>query len=85
MLTTQREQKLYRLNWRIWQSEIKRGATPRCTLDPDSASMKFNDALHQRQPNACSFNFRIQAIEEPEDPFMEFRGNADAIIADGPL
>jgi hypothetical protein len=62
--------------------EEEGGAFSRFTLDPDPASVKFDNSLHEGKPNASAFTSHIQLVEKPKDALMMFRRDADAVILD---
>src|ERR1044072_8786347 len=53
-------------------------------LHPHAAAVTLYNFFRDRKPDACAFVFRfvVQALEDDEDLFAEFRINANAIVKD---
>ena len=66
-----------------FESKAKGRAFPIPTrLDPDIASVHFNDPSNECEPNTGAFDALVQTIEESKDAFMELQRDPDAIITD---
>ena len=65
-----------------FQCEIKSGTFTRFTLDPDSATVEFNDPFYEGKANPGTLAFGIEFVKEGKDAFVIFGGNAHAIVFD---
>ena len=48
---------------------------------PDPSAVHFDNPLDQGEPDAGAVDLWVQFIEQSEDTLVEFRGDADPIIA----
>jgi len=53
----------------------------RLTLDPDSATVEFDDPFDQGKAHACPFAMSIQLVEQTKDIFMELLLDANPVIS----
>src|SRR5687767_5537344 len=49
--------------WLQWKREVKSGSHPHFTLDPDSASMYFDDPPHDGKTDPRAFGIRVEFVE----------------------
>ena len=51
-------------------------------LDPNPASVDFDNPLDQGKPNSCAIGVCIQLVEQAKDAVMMNRVNAHAVVPD---
>src|SRR4051812_6884496 len=65
-----------------WPREVEDRAAAASRIDPRSPSVRLDDLAHDRQPDTSALHLvaTLERLEQPPDPIVEFRGDADAVV-----